>query len=106
MTSSAFNCREAETQPLDGNLERRVLLVRHLQSAGLDRHGRLGLNIIIYIIAGSGRQGRLPAPGAHTTVRTVPYTAVQEKRASRRSSSRKLTSPILRSILVGTAWFM
>ena len=45
-------------------------------------------------------------PASHTTVRTVPYTAVHEAHASLRCSSRKLKSPILRSMRVGTAWCM
>jgi hypothetical protein len=56
--------------------------------------------------ARSGRQGRLPAPGAHTTVRTVPYTAVHAELASLWCSSSKLTSPSCRSASFGTAWFM
>ena len=51
----------------------------------------------------SGSREGSPPPSSHTTVRTVPYTAVHETHASLRCSSRKLRSPCPRSIEVGTA---
>ncbi len=50
--------------------------------------------------------GGLAAPSYHTTVRTVPYTAVQLERAKRRDSWTRLTNPSWRSSPVVTAWFM
>jgi hypothetical protein len=41
----------------------------------------------------SGRQGQLLAPASHTTVRTVPYTAVHAEHLRRRCSWTRLTRP-------------
>jgi len=54
----------------------------------------------------SGRQGQLLAPASHTTVRTVPYTAVHAEPLRRRCSWTRLTRPWWLNQRPGTAWFM
>ena len=43
------------------------------------------LTLIIDVLVRSGRREGYPFPSAHTTVRTVPYTAVQVLRCRSRS---------------------
>ena len=52
------------------------------------------------------RVGNAPsgAPSSHTTVRTVPYTAVRSGHCSRRCSSIRLRRPRWRKKRAGTAW--
>ena len=58
----------------------------------------------------SGRARRVTEvsrpPPSHTTVRTVPYTAVHEVPLSLLCRLRRLTSPIWSNVQIGTAWFM
>ena len=46
----------------------------------------------------SGSRGRLPAPSSHTTVRTVPYTAVHKGHSGLRATCRKRLTLVSRYI--------
>ena len=67
------------------------------------RGGRGGVIVFVSTVEDYRVAGAVTHPGSHTTVRTVPYTAVHVERASRRCSSMKLTSPRRRNTTVGTA---